>query len=115
MDNCEVCFTHLIDDSKKIVFQGMTFCDIDCFLSSKHVDLDAIEEVQDAKSETNLLQERFEEVEDEKATALAMNKALFDGIEGLCVLHDDKFGEGNEDLNEVLLALTNLKDENCAK
>lgn len=111
MENCENCFTHNIDDNKKIVYRGMVFCDIDCFINSKHFDASEIQELKDAKQEYEELQNEFKAISDEKADLEALNKTFIDGLQGLLVLNDDKFQKGNEDFDNLLIALTTLKDE----
>lgn len=42
--NCEYCFASYMDDRKKIIFQDMEFCDINCFMQSKYFDIEDLSE-----------------------------------------------------------------------
>lgn len=111
MDNCEKCYTHNIDELKKVTYQGMTFCSIDCFLNSEHVKGVELDCMVDLQSDYDELQKEFEESEDIAATLKALNETLCEKLEALLNKYDDKFKEGNEDLDEILLAITEIKEE----
>ena len=111
MANCEECFSSYMDERKKIIFQGMEFCDINCFMMSKYFDIEAVEAYSEMKEEKEEALEDFKKSEDDKATAEAANKQIVDALDGLLKGYDDQLEKGNKELDEVLLEISKIKED----
>lgn len=111
MSNCEECFAPYMDDRKKIIFQGMEFCDINCFMMSKYFDIEAVEAYSEMKQENEDALEDFKKSEDDKATAEAANKQIVDALGELLKKYDDQFEKGNKELDEILLAISQIEED----
>lgn len=111
MANCEECFAPYMDDRKKIIFQGMEFCDINCFMMSKYFDIEAVEAYSEMKQKNEDALEDFKKSEDDKATAEAANKQIVDALGELLKKYDDQFEKGNKELDEILLAISQIEED----
>ena len=100
-----------MDDRKKIIFQDMEFCEIECFLNSRYFDVSKLEEVQEAKKDYEDTLSDFKKSEDEKATLEALNSQFVEQVEGLLEKYDAEFESGNRPLDEILLALTKAVED----
>ena len=111
MANCEECFSPYMDERKKIIFQGMEFCDINCFMMSKYFDIEAVEAYSEMKQEKEEALEDFKNSEDDKATAEAANKQIVDALQALLKSYDDQFEKGNKELDEILLKISQIEED----
>lgn len=109
--NCEKCFSPYLDDRKKIIYQGMEFCDINCFINSRHFDIENLDIVKDMREEYDDLNDDFKNSEDTKTTLETLNKVAVDKIEELIEKYDPEFETGNKELDEVLLAIMDVQRE----
>lgn len=103
---CAGCGRIHVDNNKKITFQDMEFCSIECFMNSKYY-----EEVVVSNDDYNELMEDFKQSEDDKATFEAVNKKIISSLEELLQSYDDKFEKGNQELDEILLKIDEIKTE----
>lgn len=111
MSSCEHCYSPYLDDRKKITYQRMEFCDINCFMNSRHFDIEDLDIVKDLRNENNDLADDFKKSEDEKATLKTLNEVAVDKIEELIEKYDAEFETGNKELDEVLLAIMDIQRE----
>ena len=109
--NCEHCFSPYMDNLKKITFQGMEFCDINCFMNSRYFDIDKVDVVKEAREEAENALEDFKKSEDDKATAEAANKQIVTALDELVKKYDDQFEKGNKELDEILLLIDQIKED----
>ena len=109
--NCEECFAPYMDSRKKIIFQGMEFCDINCFMNSRYFDIDELDAVKEAREDAEATLEDFKTSEDDKATAEAANKQITSALDALLKKYDDQFETGNPLLDEVLLEISKIKED----
>jgi hypothetical protein len=109
--NCEECFSPYMDDRKKIIFQGMEFCDINCFMNSRYFDIEELSVVKEAREDAEAALEDFKESEDDKATAEAANKQIVTQLGELLKRYDDRFEQGNKELDEILLEISKIKED----
>lgn len=72
--NCEHCFAPYMNDLRKITYQGMDFCNIDCFINSKHCA--KIEQIAEIETEREDLNKELEELEEK-------HEGLIEEIENL--------------------------------
>ena len=109
--NCEECFSPYMDERKKIIFQGMEFCDINCFMNSRYFDIESLDEFSSLKSEYDACFEDFKKSEDDKATAEAANKQIVTQLGELLKRYDDQFEQGNKELDEILLKISKIQED----
>ena len=109
--NCEECFAPYMDDRKKITFQGMEFCNINCFMNSRYFDIDEVEDYSTLKTENEELLEDFKKSEDDKATAEAANKQIVDALAELLKKYDSTYESKNSELDMILDELTKIIEE----
>lgn len=109
--NCEECFSPYMDERKKIIFQGMEFCDINCFMNSRYFDIEALDVYSDMKQEKEAAEEDFKNSEDDKATAEAANKQIVKELDELLKKYDDQFETGNKQLDEIMLEIARIKED----
>jgi len=102
---CAECGNTSMNDSEKIIFQDMEFCDIKCFMNSKYYDGNIVE--QDDYEE---LMESFKQSEDQKATIEATNNQSISALSKLLESYDDDFEKGNAQLDEILLKIDEIKE-----
>ena len=112
MTMCENCGTPYLNDRKKIIYQDMEFCEIECFLNSKHFDGEELDVVKAAKEDYEEALNDFKKSEDEKATAETLNAQLIAELEELETKYDDKFKKGNLELDEILIKINEVKENN---
>lgn len=110
-EHCEHCYSPYLDDRKKITYQGMEFCDIECFMNSRHVDIEELDRIKELEYDYNELDDNFQKSEGEKATLETLNKVAVDKIEELIEKYDPEFETGNKELDEVLLAIMDIQRE----
>ena len=111
MSNCEKCFSPYLDERKKIIFQGKEFCDINCFLASKYFDVDSMDAVVEAREERDDIQDDFNKVKEGLDNLESIRQKVIVSLEGLEAKYDALFETGNKELDEILLKITEIKEE----
>ena len=109
--NCENCGVPYINDLEKITYRGMEFCSIGCFLNSKYFDISDIEEVSDIKDELECFSSENKKLESELIKEQNRLKKVGEDIGALLESYDDKFETGNQDLDDIMLVLSEIKEE----
>lgn len=104
-------FLRIWTTEKKIIFQGMEFCDINCFMNSRYFDIEALEAYSEMKEEKEAALEDFKNSEDDKATAEAANKQIVTQLGELLKRYDDRFEQGNKELDEILLEISKIQED----
>ena len=106
--NCEYCFSPYMDDRKKIIFQGMEFCDINCFMQSRYFEDKNAKVINDMQDDFD---KKFKDMEDEAESIAKVAKQTLKSLEEFLEKWDDKFETGNEDLDKILLEITKIKED----
>lgn len=111
MSNCEKCFSPYMDERKKIIFQGKEFCDINCFLASKYFDVDSMDAVVEAREERDNIQDDFDKAKKGLDNLESIRQKIIVSLEALETKYDDKFETGCKELDEILLKITEIKED----
>lgn len=106
--NCEHCFAPYMDDRKKIIFQGMEFCDINCFIKSKYFEDENVKMIQDIQSKFD---KEINDLEKEKDSIEKIAKTTLESLDNLLTKWDDEFESGNKDLDKILLEITKIRED----
>ena len=109
--NCENCGVPYINDLEKITYREMEFCSIECFLKSRYFDIADIDEVSDIKVELERFSSENKRLESELIKEQNRLKKASKDIKNLLESYDDKFETGNQDLDEVMLVLSQIQEE----
>jgi len=111
MNTCEQCYTPNIDELKKVVYQDMTFCSINCFVGSKYFDHSKLDFLVELEEDYAALENEKDDFEKINESLEYKNQSYSEELQKIFDKYDDDFEKGNEKLDEILLALAVIKEE----
>ena len=108
--NCEFCFSPSIDDFHKVIYQGKVYCCHSCFTQGTGMGVLNSEPYLSLVEEKEELQRDFNDFKKQHDELSTYHLTFSRELDKVLNSFDDKFEEGNTDLDNLLIALTELTD-----